>query len=204
MDLSLKSHWNKIYEAKASNELTWAEEVPATSLEFIHAFQLPKNARMIDVGGGDSKLVDHLLREGYTDLTVLDISEQSLQRARQRLGNHADRVTWINGDIREFRCEQPFDLWHDRAAFHFLTSEEDIRSYLNIVRHCVRGYMILGTFSAAGPTQCSGLQVKQYSDVQLTEQFMESFKKIRCVNVDHVTPSRAIQNFTFCSFRKAA
>ncbi|HLO83309.1 MAG TPA: class I SAM-dependent methyltransferase [Chitinophagaceae bacterium] len=204
MDINLKSHWNRIYEAKASQELTWAEEVPATSLEFIHSFELAKTARIIDVGGGDSKLVDHLLQEGYTNLNVLDISEQSLQRARQRLGDNAKRVTWINSDIREFRCDQPFDLWHDRAAFHFLTHEEDIMSYLNMVRHCVKGYMILGTFSATGPNKCSGLPVKQYSDLQLTEQFMEGFKKIRCVNVDHITPAKAVQNFTFCSFSRNA
>ncbi len=202
MDQGLRSHWNKIYEAKASHELTWAQEVPATSLDFISSFNLPANASIIDVGGGDSRLVDHLLKAGYTDIAVLDISEQSLERARQRLGEDALKVKWITGDVREFRCEHPYDVWHDRAAFHFLVTEDEVRTYLNMVGRCVSRYMILGTFSTTGPTKCSGLPVHQYSDDQLASLFMEDFSKIKCINVDHITPMKAVQNFTFCSFKK--
>ncbi len=204
MDQHLKTHWEKIYEAKASHELTWAQEVPETSLDFIRSFNLPKTASIIDIGGGDSRLADHLLKEGYTDITVLDISEQSLERAKLRLGEDALRIKWIVGDVRKVRCEHPYELWHDRAAFHFLITEEDVRNYLGKVRNCVKGYMILGTFSTTGPTKCSGLPVHQYSDDQLTRLFMEGFSKIKCINVDHVTPTKAVQNFTFCSFRKKA
>ncbi|HEX5669307.1 MAG TPA: class I SAM-dependent methyltransferase [Chitinophagaceae bacterium] len=202
MDQNLKTHWEKIYEVKASHELTWAQEVPETSLDFIRSFDLPKTASIIDIGGGDSRLVDHLLKEGYSDITVLDISEQSLDRAKLRLGEEALKVKWIVGDVRAFRCEHPYDLWHDRAAFHFLITEEEVRSYLAMVRNCVSGYMVLGTFSTSGPTRCSGLPVHQYSDDQLTQLFMEGFSKIRCINVDHITPAKAVQNFTFCSFMK--
>lgn len=202
MDPNLKSHWNRIYAAKASHELTWAQEVPQVSLDFIASFDLPKNARIIDIGGGDSKLVDHLLKLGYSDLTVLDISEQSLERAKKRLGEDAIKIKWIVGDVREFSCDRSYDLWHDRAAFHFLVSEEEVRTYLKMVGRCVSGYMILGTFSITGPTKCSGLPVHQYSDEQLTKLFMEEFSKVRCINIDHITPAKAVQNFTFCSFRK--
>jgi cyclopropane fatty-acyl-phospholipid synthase-like methyltransferase len=202
MDLNLRTHWNSIYEAKGSHELTWAQEVPQTSLDFITTFNLPKTASIIDIGGGDSRLVDHLLKEGYTDITVLDISEQSLERAKQRLGKEAFKVKWIAGDVRAFGCEHPYDLWHDRAAFHFLITEEEVRNYLSMVRDCVNGYLILGTFSTIGPAKCSGLPVHQYSDDQLTHLFMECFSKIRCINVDHITPANAVQNFTFCSFKK--
>jgi 2-polyprenyl-3-methyl-5-hydroxy-6-metoxy-1,4-benzoquinol methylase len=204
MDLSLKTHWNKIYDAKASHELTWAQEVPQTSLDFIRSFNLPKNAGIIDIGGGDSRLVDHLLKDGYSNITVLDISEHSLERARQRLGEAALNIRWITGDVREFTCEHPYELWHDRAAFHFLITEEEVRSYLNMVRNCVSGYIILSTFSTTGPAKCSGLPVHQYSEDQLTRLFMENFSKIRCINVDHITPAKAVQNFTFCGFKKKA
>jgi SAM-dependent methyltransferase len=202
MDISLKTHWDKIYQSKTFQELTWAQEVPHTSLDLIKNFNLPLSASIIDIGGGDSRLVDHLLELGYTDVTVLDISEQSLERARQRLGNNADKVKWLVGDIRSFACEHPYDLWHDRAAFHFLITDEEIRSYLTMVRNCVSLYMVLGTFSTSGPTRCSGLPVHQYSDDQLVQLFKEGFSKIKCINVDHITPAKAVQNFTFCSFKK--
>lgn len=204
MDVTLKDHWEKIYQSKAFQELTWAQDVPHTSLDFIKSFNLPLNASIIDVGGGDCRLVDHLLEFGYTDITVLDISAQSLERARQRLGGKADTVKWLVGDVRTFTCEHPYDLWHDRAAFHFLVTEDDVKNYLQMAGRCVSQYMILGTFSKTGPTKCSGLPVQQYSDLQLAQLFMQEFRKIKCINVDHVTPTKAIQNFTFCSFRKKA
>ena len=202
MDLNLKDHWERIYQSKAFQELTWAQEVPHTSLDFIRSFNLPLDARIIDMGGGDSMLVDHLLNLGYTNITVLDISAQSLERAKQRLGVEAYKVKCLAGDARTFVCERPYDLWHDRAAFHFLVTEEDVRNYLRMAGRCVSQFMILGTFSTTGPAKCSGLPVHQYSDHQLAHLFMEDFRKIKCINVDHVTPTKATQNFTFCSFRK--
>src|ERR1700730_405368 len=117
-----KNHWDKIYRTKRPEQVSWTEEVPRVSLEFIHNFHLPKTARIIDIGGGDAKLVDFLLNENFQDITVLDISGKALERARQRLGNNAAKVKWIEKDITEFAPDTTFDLWHDRAAFHFLLS----------------------------------------------------------------------------------
>ena len=204
MDSSKKDHWNRVYETKQPQEVSWTEEMPATSLAFIQSFNLAKNASIIDIGGGDSKLVDYLLEEGYSDITVLDISEKSLARAKTRLGERSEKVNWIVSDIKEFKPNRKYDLWHDRAAFHFLTTEEEVIAYLSIVRSCVKGYMIVGTFSTSGPNVCSGLSVKQYDDKQLTKMFMDGFRKIKCIEVDHTTPFQTKQNFTFCSFKSIA
>ena len=204
MENSPKQHWEKIYETKQPNEVSWTQDIPETSLDFIHSFKLPKSAKIIDIGGGDSKLVDHLLLEGFTNITVLDISTASLERAKKRLGDKAATVQWIEADIREFVPKEKYDLWHDRAAFHFLTEKEDVMEYLKLVRKAVNGYMIVGTFSPEGPTKCSGLSIRQYSDEELTTMFMDGFEKIKCVNVDHITPFHTAQNFTFCSFRHKA
>jgi 2-polyprenyl-3-methyl-5-hydroxy-6-metoxy-1,4-benzoquinol methylase len=199
---SQKEHWEKIYLAKQPNEVSWTQEVPQTSLEFIHSFDLPKTAKIIDVGGGDSKLVDHLLEEGFTDITVLDISANAIERAKKRLASKAQQVKWIISDITEFKLGTDFDLWHDRATFHFLTTDAQIARYINIAGRSVKGYLIISTFSQSGPRKCSGLDIKQYSEENLTDEFKNEFEKIRCVTEDHVTPFNTIQNFLFCSFRK--
>ena len=204
MESSIKDHWNRVYETKQPQEVSWTEEMPATSLAFVQSFNLGKNASIIDIGGGDSKLVDYLLEEGYSDITVLDISEKSLARAKKRLGERSEKVNWIVSDIKQFKPKRKYDLWHDRAAFHFLTTEEEVTAYLSIVRSCVKGYMIVGTFSLSGPNKCSGLSVKQYDDKQLTRMFMDGFRKIKCLEVDHTTPFQTKQNFTFCSFKSIA
>ena len=204
MELHLKQHWEKVYQTKEPHELSWTQEMPKTSLEFIHGFHLPKSASIIDIGGGDSHLADYLLEEGYTDITVLDISAASLEKAKQRLGNKAEKIKWIVSDIKDFVPDRKYDVWHDRATFHFLTTEEEIRSYLAIVRNNTKGYLVVATSSQSGPKKCSGLPIKQYSDDQLANIFMEGFQKIRCVNVDHITPFQTKQNFTFCSFRRQA
>jgi cyclopropane fatty-acyl-phospholipid synthase-like methyltransferase len=204
MESSIKDHWNRVYETKQPQEVSWTEEMPATSLAFIQSFNLGKNASIIDIGGGDSKLVDYLLEEGYSDITVLDISEKSLARAKKRLGEKSKKVNWIVSDIKQFKPERKYDLWHDRAAFHFLTTEEEVSTYLSIVRSCVKEYMIVGTFSLSGPNKCSGLSVKQYDDKQLTKMFMDGFSKIKCIQVDHTTPFQTTQHFTFCSFKSIA
>ena len=204
MENTLKQHWEKVYETKQPHEVSWTQDVPQTSLDFIHSFGLDKSARIIDIGGGDSKLVDHLLAEGFTDITVLDISATSLEKAKQRLGDKAAQVKWIEADIRDFKTKEKYELWHDRAAFHFLTEKKDVMEYLSLVRKAVDGFMIVGTFSPDGPTKCSGLSIKQYSDEELTTMFLDGFEKIKCVNVDHTTPFNTYQNFTFCSFRHKA
>ena len=199
---SQKEHWEKVYLGKQPDEISWAQEFPKTSLELIHSFNLPKTAKIIDVGGGDSKLADHLLEEGFTDITVLDISANAIERAKKRLGNKSQKVKWIVGDIIEFEPGIGFDLWHDRATFHFLNTREQVAKYADIAKGCVTGYLIISTFSQSGPEKCSGLDVKQYSEESLTDEFKNEFEKIRCVTEDHVTPFDTIQNFLFCSFKR--
>lgn len=201
---NLKEHWQHVYRTKQPNEVGWTQEIPATSLEFIANFHLPKDARIIDIGGGDSKLVDYLLEKGYTNIAVLDISAESLRKAQMRLGEKAKMVHWIEADIREFKPEQKYDLWHDRAAFHFLITNEELNKYLDTVRKAVDGFIVVGTFSENGPLQCSGLPIKQYSDAQLSAQFSNGFCKLKCITEDHITPFQTKQNFVFCSFKKCA
>lgn len=204
MDTNSRAHWEHVYETKGSSEVSWTQEIPSTSLQFISGFNLPKAAPVIDIGGGDSKLVDHLLKEGYEDITVLDISEHALLRAKERLGKAASKVKWIVSDITTFQPYRRYDLWHDRATFHFLTSPGQIKNYLEISKAAVRRYMTIGTFSTSGPAKCSGLPVKQYDEQTLVNQLQSGFNKIRCIREDHVTPFNTAQNFLFCSFRRSA
>lgn len=201
--MSVKNHWEKVYTTKKPNEVSWTQEVPKTSLDFIHDFNISKSAPIIDIGGGDSNLVDFLLEEGYTDLTVLDISEAALERAQIRLGDKASQVTWIVSDITEFKPQKQYKVWHDRATFHFLTTTDQIQIYLAIAKQAIDGYVAIGTFSENGPLKCSGLEIKQYSEEQLQHALSDGFVKIKCINEDHKTPFNTFQNFTFCSFRTA-
>ncbi len=197
----IKEHWDRIYKTRSPGERSWTQEFPKTSMDFIHSFHLPLSAKIIDVGGGDSRLVDSLLGEGYENITVLDISEESLQQAKMRLGPLADSVEWIQADILEFAPSGKYDLWHDRAVFHFLTDNEQIEKYIDIARKSVKGYLLMGTFSTSAPPKCSGLDVRRYSDEMLEKELSNGFEKIRCITEDHITPFKTIQNFLFCSFR---
>ncbi|MFN5224352.1 MAG: class I SAM-dependent methyltransferase [Bacteroidota bacterium] len=201
-----KNHWNHVYDTKELKDVSWFQPKPETSLDFIHEFHVPKTSKIIDIGGGDSLLVDHLLDLGYEDLTVLDISEKAIAKAKQRLGDRAEKVKWIVSDITEFKATEKYDFWHDRAAFHFLTTEEEISKYLSVAKNAVRleGILVIGTFSESGPVKCSGLNIKQYSEKSLGEKLNRLFKKIKCITVDHITPFQTIQNFVFCSFLNPA
>lgn len=198
-----KLHWEKVYSTKQPHEVSWTQDIPQTSLEFIHSFKLPKTASVIDIGGGDSKLVDYLLDEGFEHITVLDISEQALNRAKERLGDKAGKVKWIVSDVNDFVPTEQYDVWHDRAAFHFLTTATEVGNYLDTTRKAVKGYFIIGTFSENGPEKCSGLQVKQYNEQELQQELSDGFEKIKCITEDHVTPFNTKQNFLFCSFKRA-
>lgn len=195
-------HWNKIYATRQPNEVSWTQEIPKTSLDFIHSFLLSKKAGIIDIGGGESKLVDYLLDEGYENITVLDISKKALDRAKKRLGDKAEKVNWVVSDITEFKPAASYDLWHDRATFHFLTTAEQIEKYLSTARQSVNGYMTIGTFSTEGPTKCSGLEIKQYDEQTLTAALENGFEKLKCITEDHTTPFNTTQNFLFCSFKR--
>ncbi len=198
-----KAHWENIYTSKSLNEVSWYQPNPETSLNFIHEFNVRKKAKIIDVGGGDSFLVDHLLMEGYTDITVLDISAAALERAKLRLGKKAQLVKWIVADASKFTPTEHYDFWHDRAAFHFLNSDSEIDAYLNSVQNGLskNGILVMGTFSENGPEKCSGIKIKQYSENSMVERLTHFFNKIKCISIDHITPFNTIQNFIFCSFK---
>ena len=199
-----KSHWEKIFANKSEDEVSWFQPYPKTSVEFLELFTLPLTANIIDVGGGDSHLADVLLDKGYKNIWVLDISVNAIDRAKKRLGKNAGKVRWIVSDITAFDPPVQFDFWHDRAAFHFLTTEERIYKYASVAEHAIKkgGYLILGTFSEQGPKKCSGLDIKRYSEASMSARFDVSFAKIRCIHEDHLTPFNTIQNFLFCGFKR--
>lgn len=199
-----KKHWEEIYQTKQLESCSWYQPSPFTSISLIEDGGIPLSSKIIDVGGGDSFLVDHLLDKGYTDITVLDISEAAIQRAKQRIGNRAAKATWIVSDVTRFKPSEKYDVWHDRAAFHFLTDPVDIGKYVELVEASIApgGKLIVGTFSETGPKKCSGIEIKQYSKEELASVFSKGFTKNSCLNVDHATPSNTVQNFTFCSFKR--
>ncbi|MDI1233657.1 MAG: class I SAM-dependent methyltransferase [bacterium] len=199
-----KVHWEKIYNTKNLNEVSWYQPIPTTSLNFLEQFKIPKSAKIIDVGGGDSFFVDHLLKHGYTDITVLDISEAALERAKKRLSEDASKIKWIVADAANFEPTEVYDFWHDRATFHFLTSETEIDQYLETAqKHLSKnGHLILGTFSDQGPLKCSGIEIRQYTEITMADTLKRFFEKIQCIRVNHETPFDTTQNFLFCSFKK--
>lgn len=203
-NLNRKKHWENIYQTKELTEVSWYQPTPTTSLDFFSKFKVPKTAKIIDVGGGDSFLVDHLLELGYHDITVLDISAAAIDRAKQRLGKRASEVKWIVEDASDFTPPEQYDFWHDRAAFHFLTDEQEISDYILTAHQNINpnGILVIGTFSDNGPIKCSGIDIKQYSEASMTERFGKLFENIDCFTIDHKTPSSSIQNFVFGSFRK--
>lgn len=202
----MRGHWESIYTTKQPQEVSWTQKVPRISLDFVHSFNLSRKASIIDVGGGESRLVDFLLEEGYEDITVLDISKYALEKSKQRLGEKGENVHWVVSDVNEFHSDKRYDLWHDRATFHFLTMEEEIEKYLLNARLSIKnnGFLVIGTFSMSGPTKCSGLDIRQYSEESLNGKFASGFKKLRCMTDDHVTPFGIVQNFLFCSFQRLA
>ena len=199
--MSNKNHWETVFQTKTPEQVSWTQETPHSSLKLISSFNQFKDASIIDIGGGDSNLVDHLLIAGYHNITVLDISKNAIERAKKRLGKDAALVNWIVSDINDFSPVESYDIWHDRASFHFLTEPKEIERYIGIAQKKINGYLALGTFSKDGPLKCSGLEITQYNEEDLTEAF-NGFEKLDCFTEDHTTPFDTIQNFTFCSFKK--
>lgn len=197
-----KKHWETVFETKNPDQVGWTQDIPKTSLDFINSFKLPKTASIIDIGGGDSKLVDFLLDQGYTNISVLDISSKALEKAKIRLGKRSKLVNWIESDIVKFKPTKTYDIWHDRASFHFLIQADQISKYLAIAVKNISNYLIIGTFSEQGPTTCSGLDIQQYNEESLEKIFNKDFKIINCKNENHITPFKTSQNFLFCSFKK--
>lgn len=199
-----KNHWESIYSGAGSDELSWYQAYPTASLRLIASAALPDDARIIDVGGGDARLVDALLDLGFSRMTVLDISPQALERARARLGERAGLVTWIEDDITSFRPTEKYDLWHDRAVFHFLTDTQDRQSYLRALADAtaVDSQIIISTFAPEGPPKCSGLDVARYSGRSLADELGPDFELVEDFQQVHVTPKGAEQAFLHCLFRK--
>jgi cyclopropane fatty-acyl-phospholipid synthase-like methyltransferase len=202
MTFNIKKHWETVYETKTQEQVSWTQKIPKDSLDFIQSLKLNKDASIIDIGGGDSFLVDFLLADGYTNISVLDISSKAIERAKDRLGTNATKVTWIVSNIIDFKPEKNYDVWHDRAAFHFLTKENDIKTYVSTTEKYVSKNLIIGTFSNNGPLKCSGLEITQYSKNKMHKTFNSKFEPVKCVIKNHQTPFNTIQNFIFCSFMK--
>jgi ubiquinone/menaquinone biosynthesis C-methylase UbiE len=198
-----QQHWETIYQTKSLSEVSWFEPTPQTSLDFVQQFNIAPSAKIIDIGGGDSLFVDYLLNLGFQDVTVLDISETAIERAKLRLGDKAIQVKWIVADAANFKTSEKYDFWHDRAAFHFFTEEKDIKKYIKTIRKYMneKGILVIGTFSENGPKKCSGIPIKQYSEISMTERLLKYFQKIKCITVEHITPFATMQQFIFCSFR---
>jgi len=204
MEYDAKEHWEDVWTRKKSDEVSWYQEDPKTSLDLILSTNPSKDAKIIDVGGGDSKLVDKLLELNFKNITVLDISEKALERTKERLGQKADKVEWIECDMREFNSENEFDIWHDRALLHFLTSQEDVQNYVKLIRKCVKngGHLIISSFSTRGPMMCSGLDTKQYSEESMKKLFSDEFEHIKSFEEEHLTPHKTNQVFIYNVFRK--
>jgi SAM-dependent methyltransferase len=203
--MEIKTHWEHIYEAKGPTRVSWYQEHAQLSLQFIQNTGIPKTAHIIDIGGGSSTLVDDLIAAGFQHLSVLDISTTALQLAQQRLGRRAEGVNWMEADITQADLPaQAYDLWHDRAVFHFLTRHTDRQRYVESVHYAVRtgGHVIVATFAPDGPDHCSGLEVIRYSPDSLHKEFGEGFELKDSMRETHHTPFGTEQKFIYCYCRK--
>lgn len=201
-----KKHWENIYQTKEATQVSWFQQHPELSLQFIERTGIARTAQIIDVGGGASTLVDDLIANGYQNVTVLDISAAALQVARQRLGPKASAVAWLEADVTQAELPEKFyDVWHDRAVFHFLTRAEDRTRYVAAVQRSVKpgGHVIVATFGLEGPTRCSGLEVVRYSADSLHDEFGDDFQLADTMSEAHHTPFGTEQKFTYCYCRKA-
>ena len=199
-----KEHWDRVYSTKSIDAVSWFQQHAEQSLRLIRDTGVPGNASIVDVGGGASTLVDDLLSHGYSALTVLDLSAAALKAARARLGTRAETVHWIEADILATSLPvHTFDVWHDRAVFHFLTAQDERRAYVESVLRSVKpgGHVIVATFAEDGPTQCSGLPVMRYSAKGLHAQFGSPFTLIKHEQESHHTPSGMVQKFVYCYCR---
>ena len=203
MNYNLKLHWEKIYDEKNEDEVSWFQKETNESIKMIQSTGID-NPKIIDVGSGRSKLLKNLIEIGYNHLTYLDISESALEKSKEFLGEESKKVRWISKDVLSFMTDEKFDIWHDRAVFHFLNEENLIRKYIEIVEKNIseNGHLIIGTFSENGPLKCSGLEVRRYSEKVIEKLFNRSFKLIDSFYYDHVTPFNTTQNFLFSHFIK--
>lgn len=195
------AHWEKVYQTKSADAVSWFQEHASRSLDIIRSIGADKSSGIIDVGGGASTLVDDLLADGFRNVSVLDLSQSALEVSRQRLGSRSALASWIAGDIRSVELpDQAFEIWHDRAVFHFLTESQDREAYVRQVRKSVKpgGHVIVATFTPEGPEQCSGLPVARYAPGQLHDEFGPAFDLVAHTFENHFTPWGSIQHFVYC------
>lgn len=199
-----KNHWERVYSDKTSTEVSWYQQHPEYSLDLIKASGINKAAHVIDIGGGASTLVDCLLDAGYQNLSVLDIAHSAIEQAKHRLGKRASEVEWLECDITKFSPDNSFDLWHDRAVFHFLGDEKDRLSYLQVLSQAVSpgGHVIIATFNLDGPEKCSGLDVVRYSPETMSAVLGENFQLLEVTTEEHKTPGNILQKFVYCRFKR--
>jgi SAM-dependent methyltransferase len=201
--MDVRQHWDRVHAAKPPEELSWYQSVPTVSLRMIDSAGLPGDARLLDVGGGVSTLVDALLERGYSRVSVLDVSAVALTAARARLGDRAGEVEWLEGNILDTPLPpSAFDLWHDRAVFHFLTEAVDRAAYVEAAAQALRpgGHLLVSTFAHDGPERCSGLPVVRYDPQGLESELGERFRGVEHERVEHVTPGGGLQRFLCCRF----
>jgi 2-polyprenyl-3-methyl-5-hydroxy-6-metoxy-1,4-benzoquinol methylase len=199
-----KHHWEDVYAKKAENEVSWFQAEPTTSLEFIRRCGGTGNAPIIDIGGGESRLVDRLLDAGYADVTVLDLSEHAIATTQRRLGSRATQVQWIAADVTSWQPARKYRLWHDRAVLHFLTEPADRKAYTRAMLASVEpgGCIVISTFALDGPERCSGLPVVRYSAETLATELGSELRLVETAHEDHATPWGAIQRFQFSRFTR--
>jgi ubiquinone/menaquinone biosynthesis C-methylase UbiE len=205
--MQTKDHWENVYTSKQTTDVSWFQPHADQSFRLIQETSVARTGAIIDVGGGASTLVDDLLQNHFSNITVLDLSAAALNVARIRLGQIADKVQWLEGDITKITLPtQSFDVWHDRAVFHFLTNPEDRQAYVDTVLRCVKpeGHVIVATFAADGPLQCSGLPVMRYEPDALHAEFGVPFVLLKHEREDHHTPFGTVQKFVYCFCRKLA
>jgi SAM-dependent methyltransferase len=204
-DMDDKEHWEAVYRSKASDAVSWYRPHLDTSLRLIDEAVPDRNTAIIDVGGGESTLVDDLLQRGYRNLTVLDMSTVALDATKQRLGSIAGQVTWVESDVTLADLpEHRYHVWHDRAVFHFLTESSQRDAYIHLLKRALRpdGRVVIATFGPMGPVRCSGLDVRRYDAQQLSDEFGAGFELVTSTLEDHHTPAGAAQQFLYCTFRK--
>lgn len=199
-----KQHWEKVYADKSSLKVSWYQAEPTLSLELISNTRIAKDASIIDVGGGSSVLVDYLLQNGYQNISVLDLSTKALNHAQQRLAKLAAQVNWITADITEFTPPQSYDLWHDRAVFHFLTSEQDQKQYVEVLKNSTKpgAHIIIASFAIGGPDKCSGLDIVQYDADKLCAVLGAEFSLVEEHSERHITPAKQEQKFNYYRFQR--
>lgn len=202
--MSNSSYWDNVYQSKNENEVSWFQQEPSKSLELIDEMKLSLDSEIIDIGAGESRLVDSLLKKGFKKISILDISSASLEKLKLRVGDNSKDIEFICSDVTEFAPVKKYNLWHDRATFHFLTELDQVEKYLKIANESLQvgGFLIISTFALTGPEKCSGLQISRYSQEDLKSLFGRYFENIKCFEDTHVTPWGSKQDFVFCGFIK--